>query len=185
MRIVFILTIIILFNTISVANVGSDTGLELPRYVSLKSNDANIRVGPSKNYPIIIKYILKNFPLKVIEEYKDWRKIIDFENNTGWIHKSLITGERNGIINSNNQKNVFIYNTYFGKKIGEIHHRSLIKISKCKLDWCMIIVNHHKGWIKKNNIWGVNSDEIFNYGYLQKVFHYYHKSLNFFEDHIF
>ena len=45
------------------------------RYVSLKSNDANIRVGPSINYPIVIKFIQHNYPLKILEEYDDWRKL--------------------------------------------------------------------------------------------------------------
>ena len=48
-----------MFSQISNANIGKETGLEIPRYVSLKSDDANIRVGPSKNYPIEIKYIKK------------------------------------------------------------------------------------------------------------------------------
>ena len=61
------------------SNIGIETGFELPRYVSLKSNESNLRVGPSKNYPISIKYVISNFPIQIIDEYKDWRKIIDFE----------------------------------------------------------------------------------------------------------
>ena len=56
MQIVIVLISIIIFSQVSNANIGKETGLEIPRYVSLKSNDANIRVGPSKNYPIEIKY---------------------------------------------------------------------------------------------------------------------------------
>ena len=87
MKIISILISILLLN-ISYANTGSVTGLDLPRYVSLKSNDSNIRVGPSKNYPILIKFININYPLKIIEEYGDWRKIVDFQKNSGWIHKT-------------------------------------------------------------------------------------------------
>ena len=60
MQIVIVLISIIIFSQVSNANIGKETGLEIPRYVSLKSDDANIRVGPSKNYPIEIKYIKKN-----------------------------------------------------------------------------------------------------------------------------
>ena len=59
MQIVIVLISIIIFSQVSNANIGKETGLEIPRYVSLKSDDANIRVGPSKNYPIEIKYIKK------------------------------------------------------------------------------------------------------------------------------
>ena len=69
MKFIIVLISIIIFCQVSNANTGKETGLEIPRYVSLKSDNANIRVGPSKNYPIEIKYIVKNYPLKVLEEY--------------------------------------------------------------------------------------------------------------------
>ena len=61
MQFIIVLISIIIFSQISNADTGKETGLEIPRYISLKSNDANIRVGPSKNYPIKIKYIKKNY----------------------------------------------------------------------------------------------------------------------------
>ena len=59
MQFVIALISIIIFSQVSKADTGKETGLEIPRFVSLKSNDANIRVGPSMNYPIEIKYIIK------------------------------------------------------------------------------------------------------------------------------
>ena len=120
MQIVIAFISIIIFSQVSNADIGKETGLEIPRYVSLKSNDANIRVGPSKNYPIEIKYIKKNYPLKVLEEYEDWRKVEDFKKNFGWIHKSLISGTRTGIVLSNDNKTIKLLNTLNGNVIGEI-----------------------------------------------------------------
>ena len=57
MKIFFALFILFFYN-ISFANKGPVTGLDLPRFVSLKSDDSNVRVGPSKNYPILRKYII-------------------------------------------------------------------------------------------------------------------------------
>ena len=79
MKIIIALIIILTFTKNSNAEIGEETGLEIPRYISLKSNDANIRVGPSKNYPIVIKYINKKYPLKIIEEHKEWRRVVDFK----------------------------------------------------------------------------------------------------------
>ena len=90
---IFIFYVLLITTSTTYANLGSETGYNLPRYVSLKSNDVNLRVGPSINYPIIIKYIKQNYPIKIIEEYKDWRKIIDYEEHSGWIHKSLLKSE--------------------------------------------------------------------------------------------
>ena len=89
MQILIALISIVIFCQVSYADIGKETGLEIPRYVSLKSDDANIRVGPNMNYPITIKYIKKNYPLKVLEEYEEWRKVEDFDKNIGWIVQKM------------------------------------------------------------------------------------------------
>ena len=178
MKTICFLLVMFFLNVSNANQIGSATGLELPRYVSLKSNDSNIRVGPSKNYPITIKYVIKDYPLKVIEEYRDWRKIEDFQNNIGWIHRSLIKGERNGIIISDKINNVSIFNTENGKVIGEISIGAIIHLNKCKKDWCFLIKNDHKGWVKKKYIWGVNKNEKFNIGFFQFLSDYYIRSIN-------
>ena len=126
MQIVIVLISIIIFSQVSNANIGKETGLEIPRYVSLKSDDANIRVGPSKNYPIEIKYIKKNYPLKVLDEYEEWRKVEDYNRNIGWIHNSLISGIRTGIVLSNDSKTIKLLNTLNCNIIGEIGSGNIV-----------------------------------------------------------
>ena len=168
MQISIAFILIIIFSQVCNADIGKETGLEIPRYVSLKSNDANIRVGPSINYPIEIKYIVKNYPLKIIEEHKDWRKIKDFKNNIGWIHKSLISGTRTGIVLSIDNKNIELLNTLNGNIIGEIGKGNIIYIEKCKIDWCFVSSGNFKGWIDKKYIWGVEGSEVIKISFFQR-----------------
>ena len=179
MQIVIALFSIIIFSQVSNADIGTETGLEIPRYVSLKSNDANIRVGPSKNYPIKIKYIKKNYPLKVLEEYEEWRKVEDFKKNIGWIHKSLISGTRTGILLSNDNKNIKLLNTLDGNVIGEIGKGNVVNLEKCKINWCLVSAKNSKGWIDKKYIWGVKEKEIIKINFLQKFEDLYWKSVNY------
>ena len=178
MQIVMAFILIIIFSQASNADIGKETGLEIPRYVSLKSNDANIRVGPSKNYPIEIKYIKKNYPLKVLEEYEEWRKVEDFKKNIGWIHKSLISGTRTGIVLSNDDKTIKLLNTLDGDIIGEIGKGNIVSLEKCKTDWCLISSGNYKGWIDKKYIWGVKEKEIIKISFFQKFEDLYWKSVN-------
>ena len=179
MQIVIAFISIIIFSQVSNADIGKETGLEIPRYVSLKSDDTNIRVGPSKNYPIEIKYIVKNYPLKVLEEYEDWRKVQDFKNNIGWIHKSLISGTRTGIVLSNDSKNIKLLNTLDGNVIGEIGKGNIVFLEKCKIYWCLISSGNFKGWVDKKYIWGVKEKEIIKISIVQKFEDLYWKSVNF------
>ena len=179
MQIVIAFISIIIFSQVSNADIGKETGLEIPRYVSLKSNDANIRVGPSKNYPIEIKYIKKNYPLKVLEEYEDWRKVEDFHKNFGWIHKSLISGIRTGIVLSNDNKNIKLLNTLNGNVIGEIGRGNIVFLEKCKIDWCLVSFGNYRGWIDKKNIWGIKEKEIINISFFQRFGDLYWMSINY------
>ncbi len=178
-KIIILFIVIITFTENTFAEIGRETGLEIPRYVSLKSDDANIRVGPSKNYPIEIKYIVKNYPLKVLEEYEDWRKVEDFKNNIGWIHKSLISGTRTGIVLLDNNKNIKLLNTLDGNVIGEIGKGNIVFLEKCKIYWCLISSGNFKGWMDKKYIWGVKEKEIINISIVQKFEDLYWKSVNF------
>ena len=178
MKIVLIIIIFISFKSFSL-EYGSETGLKIPRYVSIKSNDANVRIGPSINYPIVIKYVVENYPIIIDDEYDDWRKIKDSQGNTGWIHKSLIKGERNGIIINHDEKNpVKIYNSADGKIIGEIYTDIIVKLEKCKISWCLISFKKNKGWVQKNYLWGVDLNEEFNLNLFQKFTDLYWLSLN-------
>ena len=179
MQIIIVFISIIIFSHTSNADIGKETGLEIPRYVSLKSNDANIRVGPSKNYPIEIKYIKKNYPLKVLEEYEKWRKVEDFKKNIGWIHKSLISGNRTGIVLSKDNKNIDLLNTLDGNVIGEIGKGNIVNLKKCKIDWCLVVIGNFKGWIHKKYVWGVKEKEIIKISFFQRFEDLYWKSINF------
>ena len=63
------------FLFVNAEELGSDTGWKLPRFVSLKSDEVNLRVGPSTKYPIVVKYIVKNLPIEIIEENNKWRRV--------------------------------------------------------------------------------------------------------------
>ena len=179
MKIIITFISIIILSNISSADIGKETGLEIPRYVSLKSDNANIRVGPSKNYPIVIKYIKKNYPLKILEEYQEWRKVEDFKKNTGWIHKSLISGTRTGLILSIENKNLELFNTLGGDVIGEMGQGNIVSLEKCKIDWCLVSSRNFKGWINKKYIWGVKENEIIKISFLQIFEDLYWKSINY------
>ena len=66
-------------------------------FLSLKNNEVNVRVGPSKKYPIKYIYKKKYFPVKILDKSETWRKIEDFEKNSGWIHISQLSKKKSAI----------------------------------------------------------------------------------------
>ena len=174
---------LILINTsfTSAETLGNDTGFKIPRFVSLKSDNSNLRVGPSENYPIILRYIVANIPVEIVDEYKDWRKINDYNGNKGWLHKSLIKGKRFAIVNTPYQEGLQVFNKPKGNKIGEIGKKNVLEVKTCLMNWCKIKYEKNAGWINKLNLWGVYEKEIINIPFYQPVINLIWRiNLNFF-----
>ena len=160
------------------AKTGSVTGLELPRFVSLKSNEVNLRVGPSTNYPIKLMYITKNLPVEIIDEFDAWRKIKDHNKTIGWLHKSLIQGERFVLTGYKNDTDVALFNRPNGSVIGVIKKNNILNLKSCVLYWCKLSHENINGWALKENIWGVYEIEIYNNKFYQPIIDQYWKILN-------
>ena len=76
------------------ADVGTNTGLHLPRYASLKSDDVNMRVGPAERYPVIWTYQRRDLPVRIEREFDIWRLVEDMDGVKGWVHQATLTGRR-------------------------------------------------------------------------------------------
>ena len=142
---IFIFSLLIFFITSS--NAGEI-------FVSLKKNKVNVRYGPS--FESDIKYVYKkiNLPLKQIDKKENFRRIIDFKNNSGWIHISQLK-KSNSVIATKN-KVLFNKPTSFAKPVAQIKKGRLLILEKCEQNWCQITSGEFKGWIKTDNIWGLN-----------------------------
>ena len=121
-------------------------------FLSLKKNKVNVRYGPSFESPV--KYIYKkvNLPIKQIDKKENWRRIIDFKNNSGWIHWSQLK-KINSIIPLED-KILFKKPSYFSKPIAKIKKGRVLIIQKCAGAWCKIKSENFNGWVKTDNIWG-------------------------------
>lgn len=150
-------------------NIGISTGYKIPRFVSLKSNNINLRIGSSTNYPIILKYTKANLPIEIIDEFDVWRKTKDMYGNEGWILGSLLKGDRFAIIRNKDKILSELYSKPNGKIVGKIGNANIVKILNCLEEWCKIKYLQNKAWIKKDNIWGVYKDEEINPSFFQPL----------------
>ncbi len=73
---------------------GSNTGLPLPRFAALKTDDVNLRTGPGTRYPIDWVYKRRDLPVQIEREFEVWRLIADSEGVKGWVHQATLTGRR-------------------------------------------------------------------------------------------
>ena len=122
-------------------------------FLSLKKDEVNLRQGPSFEYPIKLIYKKKYLPVIILDKAGPWRKIKDFENNTGWIHTVLLSKKKSAI-NIKNNSVLYKKPTIFSKPIAKLETGRLMLIKKCKVKWCKITSGGYGGWILKNTLWG-------------------------------
>ena len=122
-------------------------------FLTLRYSEVNLRQGPSKEYPIKIFYKKKFLPVLVQDQSDNYRKIKDHENNTGWIHISQLSKKKAAIL-IDKEVMMFKNSTIYSTPVAILKKGKLVKIVKCKDDWCKIKFENYKGWIKKESLWG-------------------------------
>ena len=121
-------------------------------FLSLKKNKVNVRYGPSLESPIKYIYKKKDLPIMQIDKKENFRRIIDFKNNSGWIHISQLK-KINSVIPLKD-KVLFQKPTNFSKPIAKIKKGRVLLIQKCIDDWCKIKSEKYRGWINNEQLWG-------------------------------
>lgn len=142
------------------ASILNPSGLPIPRYVSLKFNEVNARVGPGKRYPIRWVYKRQRLPVQIVEEFAHWRKIKDFEGATGWVQKTQVDGLRTAMIMDKPQ-NLYPAPEVKRAPIIRAAPHVIAPITECLPDWCELEIAGTRGWIRKADIYGVGREEVF------------------------
>ncbi len=123
-------------------------------FMSLKNKKVNVRYGPGLDYPIKFVFNKKNYPVEIIDEKENFRKILDFKKNSGWIHRSQLKKSRSFI--TLDTVILFSDSTKFSRPIAKIESGRLLIKKKCNLNWCRVETGEYKGWVLKENLWGLN-----------------------------
>jgi len=130
----------------------------IPRFLSLRADTVNVRTGPGVRYPVDWVYVRRSLPVEVIAEFDTWRKIRDFEGTEGWVHQNMLSGRRTTMVTES-------VRTLRGEAnsdaaaVARVEPGVLGRILECEGEWCRVEMSGHKGWLRRDEIWGVYPDE--------------------------
>jgi SH3-like domain-containing protein len=136
--------------------VGSQSGLPLPRFVSLKADRVNVRSGPTRDNDVTWVYTHAGLPVEITAEYGNWRRIRDWEGAEGWVYHSLLSGKRTAMVMTK-RKGAFVplYDEAdsHGAVSARLESGVLATIKQCTGSWCHISGSNFDGWIEQNRVW--------------------------------
>ena len=133
--------------------LGSSTFAEENYYLTLRNDKVNLRQGPSLKYPVKLVYKKKFLPLLIQDKSGNFRKILDHENNSGWIHITQLS-KKKAAINIEKKSIIFKKSSLYSKPIAVMEKGRLCLIKKCKNNWCKIKTEDYIGWVKRQNLKG-------------------------------
>lgn len=133
------------------------------RFVAMRADKVNARSGPNTNYPITWIYQQQYYPVEIIAEYEQWRKIRDYEGDTSWIRKNLLSNTRYALIIEPGENNIYKKDDAGADIIAKVESGVIGKIKRCTTSYCLLeFKDDIRGWIKREALYGVKKDEIIN-----------------------
>jgi len=139
--------------------VFNNTGLPIPRFISLRSDKVFVRTGPGVRYPIKWVFQRQNLPVEVIQEFDTWRKIRDFEGQEGWIHQSLTKGSRFALVSNKEGTILRRKADETSKPVALLEEKVIARIEKCEKAYCLLSAGGFKGWTQRKFLYGIYADE--------------------------
>jgi SH3-like domain-containing protein len=136
----------------------AEPGERLPRFVSLRSDQVNLRVGPGENYPIQWVLTRKEMPVEIIKEFEHWRMIHDWQGTEGWVHERMVSGKRTVVVKGGIRA-LHRLPDLASDIVARAEPGVLAHLIECRGAWCRIEAADFTGWVQRVEIWGVYPDE--------------------------
>jgi SH3-like domain-containing protein len=143
----------------------TQTGLPLPRFVSLKSERVNVRRGPSNEHSVAWVFTRKALPVEIVAEYDHWRRIRDSEGAEGWVYHSLLSGRRTVIAAPwANGAAIDLHSAAKASSslVAKVSSGAVGSLNSCDGKWCSAEFGSYQGYIPQERLFGVYPNETYD-----------------------
>ncbi len=154
-----VLLVILLASGLAPAEAANESGLPLPRFVSVRSGEVNLRTGPGTRYPIEWVLTRRAMPVEVIQEFDTWRRIRDYQGTVGWVQSSFLTNRRTLIVTGATRK-LREDKAESAAAVAMVEPGLVGRLLECRDVWCRAEIGGYKGWLKRGEFFGAYADEV-------------------------
>jgi SH3-like domain-containing protein len=139
---------------------GTVTGLPLPRFAALRSDQVNLRTGPGMRYPIDWVYQRRELPVEIEREFEVWRLVTTPDGEKGWVHQATLTGSR-GFIVTGGEHTLFSDADAKSSPVARLMPGVIGRILKCVpgAAFCEVQTGESRGYLARTDFWGAFPNE--------------------------
>lgn len=121
--------------------------------VSIKGSIVNMRAGPSTQSEVLWQ-LRKGYPLEVLKHRGRWLQVRDFENDRGWVAKSLTSKTPYHIVKTPTA-NVRKGPSTKYRIVGKAERFEVLRTRKKSKGWVNVRrEDGQTGWISRKLLWG-------------------------------
>lgn len=150
------------------AEKGPVSGLPLPRFVSLKSDEVNLRSGPGRDYPTQWVFRRAGLPVEIVKEFEGWRQVRDAEGVTGWVSQSLLSGRRTALVlpwelkpdTPPPQVALRENDSESARPAAMVEAGVIANVHSCDSRWCDVSIETFRGYVEQSKLWGIYQGEV-------------------------
>ena len=132
--------------------LGTDSNRPVPRFVSLKTEGARGRRGPSTNHITLWEYRRVGLPLLVTGESGPWRRVRDPDDDEVWMHEQNLAERRT----------IFVLESTALRRTPDRAGRVLAylepgvtgPVTACDGEWRRVNIEGRVGWVDNDDVWG-------------------------------
>jgi SH3-like domain-containing protein len=129
------------------------SGLPVPRFVSLKSERTNCRLGPSLDHPVVVTYLRAGTPVEIIAETTDhWRKIRDRDGLECWAHQSTLRALTHVLVAE--EIEIRTQPKDSAPVRARLSAGVLARVIRANRDWRLVSAGGVSGWAPAQSLWG-------------------------------
>ena len=139
---------------------GSNSGLPLPRFAALRSDEIYMRSGPGPRYPIDWVYKRRDLPVEIEREFDIWRLVRDQEGVRGWVNTQTLSPRRTAVV-VGTERVLRKDGNDTAAPIARLKPGVIVRLRSCDAssDWCQASVQDYRGWMKRSDLWGTYPGE--------------------------